>query len=142
MKPLIIASTLFALPMFATAQETSALNKVTGSWVTANGNATIDISDCGDGTPCGVIANISLPAERGDLDINNSDPALRDRPLVGAQMIWGFSERSGGWRSGKIYNAENGKTYGSSLKRANDGTLEVKGCLGPICRTQVWTPAE
>ncbi|OYW82850.1 MAG: hypothetical protein B7Z22_13475 [Hyphomonas sp. 32-62-5] len=32
------------------------------------------------------------------------------------------------------------KTYDSRLKRLGDGTLEVKGCIGPVCQTQIWKP--
>ena len=44
------------------------------------------------------------------------------------------------WR-GAIYDPKRGKTYRSELKRRDANTLEVKGCIGPFCQTQVWTPA-
>ena len=33
------------------------------------------------------------------------------------------------------------KSYASRLKRRDDGRLEVKGCIGPICQTQLWDVA-
>jgi len=74
------------------------------------------------------------------VDGNNPDPELADRPLVGVQMLHSFKEKSGRWKSGKIYNPENGKTYKSKLKLLENGDLEVKGCIGPICQGQIWTP--
>ncbi|GGX65712.1 hypothetical protein GCM10011309_14970 [Litorimonas cladophorae] len=54
-------------------------------------------------------------------------------------MLWGFEEKSDKWSSGKIYDAESGKSYKSKLERQADGSLEVKGCIGPICQGQIWT---
>ena len=85
---------------------------------------------------------IEVTAEDGStpVDGNNPDPELAGRPLVGVQMLHGFKEKSGRWKSGKIYNPENGKTYKSKLKLLENGDLEVKGCIGPICQGQTWTP--
>jgi len=78
-------------------------------------------------------------APEGALNDNHPDPARAAEPLIGSQMLWGFKAAKKGWKSGKIYNGENGKTYGSRLKRVDDDTLQVKGCVGPICQTQTWT---
>ena len=75
-----------------------------------------------------------------DKDINNPDEALRGQPIVGSQMLFGFERRGDRWRRGKIYNAENGRTYGSGINVRDDGNLNLKGCVGPICQTQTWTP--
>lgn len=118
----------------------TALSAVSGLWLTASGTAQVEISDCGDGTPCGTMVSVTPPQGGEAIDGYNPDPELKGRPLVGVQMLWGFKEKSGRWKSGKIYNAENGKTYKSKIKRLEDGTLEVKGCVGPICQGQIWTP--
>jgi uncharacterized protein (DUF2147 family) len=117
----------------------SALAAVSGVWLTEAGDAEIEIADCGDGTPCGVMVRVQTEDGSPAIDTNNPDPDLKSRPLVGTKMMWGFREKSGRWKSGQIYNAENGKTYKSKIKRLEDGTLEVKGCIGPICQGQIWT---
>jgi len=33
---------------------------------------------------------------------------------------------------------KNGKSYRSIIRRKGPGVLEVKGCIGPFCQTQVW----
>jgi len=121
---------------------------VFGTWLTQSGTAHVAITDCGDGSPCGRVVWIDPASlEPGvtpetAVDRNNADPALRDQPVLGLTMLSDFDERRGDWRGGTIYDPEAGKSYGSRLKRTEDGTLEVKGCIGPICQTQVWTPVD
>ncbi|MEO0817120.1 MAG: DUF2147 domain-containing protein [Pseudomonadota bacterium] len=118
---------------------------VFGIWLTEAGSAKLEISDCGDGSPCGRVVWMDPAAMRPGLtpetatDENNPDPALRDTPVLGLLMLSDFDARRRDWRGGKIYDPESGRTYGSRLKKLEDGTLQVKGCIGPICQTQVWT---
>ena len=42
------------------------------------------------------------------------------------------------WWRGRIYDPKNGKSYRSIIRRKGPGVLEVKGCIGPFCQTQVW----
>ena len=58
----------------------------------------------------------------------------------GLTMLQGFENKSKGWAGGTIYDPKKGKTYASRLKRLDDGVLEVKGCIGPLCQTQQWAP--
>ena len=59
-------------------------------------------------------------------------------PVLGSTILEGFEKRTRDWRGGTIYNGENGKTYNARLKRLENGNLQVKGCIGPICSTQIW----
>ena len=117
---------------------------VEGTWFTPSKKSAVTIRDCGDGTPCGYVS-FSNPTSNDPLthDINNPDPELRDRPILGIEMMWGFKARKkkDGWRKGKIYDPTSGRSYGSSLEITEDDTLKVKGCFGPICRTQIWERA-
>ncbi|MEM0986448.1 MAG: DUF2147 domain-containing protein [Pseudomonadota bacterium] len=121
---------------------------VFGTWLTPAGSAHVAIEDCGDGGPCGRVAWMNPASMREGLtpeaavDENNPDPARRNDPVLGLLMLSDFDEKRNDWRGGKIYDPETGRTYGSRLKRLDDGTLQVKGCIGPICQTQVWTPVE
>lgn len=112
---------------------------VYGTWVTADQNGHITISDCGDGTPCGELAWINMDVASSDKDINNPDRDLRDRELVGIQMVWGFSQRGTKWRSGKVYDPEAGRTYNARIEATSADTLKLTGCFGPICQSQTWT---
>lgn len=120
---------------------------VYGVWLTEAGTAKVEIADCGDGTPCGDIVWMDPAALRAGLtpetavDENNPDEALRDRPVLGLTMLSAFERRRNDWRGGRIYDPEEGKSYGSRLKRLESGALQVKGCIGPICQTQTWSQA-
>lgn len=135
MKHVIAGLALLAWPHTALA----APMDVSGLWQTESGGAHINIADCGDGTPCGTLVWLNPAENAGAVDAQNPDEALRDTPLIGLKMLWGFKVKKEGWKSGKIYDPESGKTYGSRLKVSDDGILRVKGCIGPICQTQKWS---
>lgn len=128
-----------AIALSATCAFAGPLEDVSGTWLNDAKTGHIEISDCGDGTPCGHL--VWVKSEQGDApkDINNTDAALQSRPLTGVKMLSGFSLKKDYWRKGTIYNPKDGKTYGSSLKRLDASTLQVKGCVGPICKKQLWT---
>ncbi len=120
---------------------------VYGVWLTQKGTAKVEISDCG-GSPCGQVVWMDPASLRDGLtpetavDQNNPDPELRLRPVLGLTMLSDFEKKRKDWRDGTIYDPENGKSYGSRIKRLENGDLQVKGCIGPLCQTQIWTPSE
>jgi uncharacterized protein (DUF2147 family) len=134
----IAATALFSTSAFAS-EATPDPKDVFGLWTVKGGTALIQITDCGDGTPCGKLVHVVAPDAGALLDNQNPDPELAKKPLLGSKMLWGFEEKSDKWSSGKIYDAESGKSYKSKLERQADGSLEVKGCIGPICQGQIWT---
>ena len=58
--------------------------------------------------------------------------------LMGMAILTKFTEENDLWR-GEIYDPESGKTYRSVIRRKSPTKLEVKGCVGPFCQTQIWT---
>lgn len=113
---------------------------VFGVWQTEAGTAHISIADCGDGTPCGTVSWVDPDV----LDPGYTPETLIDRngdKVLGMRLLHSFKRRKNDWRSGKIYDPEAGKTYGSRLKVRDDGKLQVKGCIGPFCITQIWDKA-
>jgi uncharacterized protein (DUF2147 family) len=115
---------------------------VYGLWLSAAKDGHIEIQDCGDATPCGDLVWADPARTDTDLDARNRDPSLRTRKLIGVPIVQGFERVPKGWRSGEIYNPEDGKTFAASLEKLPDGTLKVKGCIGPLCRTNIWTPVD
>ncbi|MBX7481856.1 DUF2147 domain-containing protein [Qipengyuania qiaonensis] len=128
------ASLLAATPLAAAAP-------IEGRWVTEEKDAVIQIADCGRST-CGRIAKFLVPPPQGadQRDVNNKDKALRSRKLLGMPVLTGFAEEADLWR-GMIYDPKSGKTYRSIIRRKGANSLEVKGCIGPFCQTQVWSRA-
>ncbi len=130
---------MIAAPALAAEQDGK---DVFGTWATESGSAHIEISDCGDGTPCGSLVHINAPDAATLLDDMNPDPELAKKPLLGSRMLWGFKAKKSKWSGGRIYDAESGKDYKSKIQLQDDGTLEVKGCIGPFCQSQMWTKAD
>lgn len=113
---------------------------VFGTFLTQERTSTVTIEDCGDGSPCGRVSWIDPNAMEPGM---TPDSALTKagEPVLGLLMLQGFEKRRKDWRGGTIYDPENDKSYASRLKRLDDGRLQVKGCIGPICQTQVWDQA-
>lgn len=109
---------------------------IAGIWWTESKDAKVEITDCGDGTPC---ASLYWAKEGSPKDVNNPDASLRDRDLIGSKMFWGFTQKGDKWKNGQLYNARSGKTYKAKLKVNSSGELEVRGCVGFLCDGENWT---
>jgi uncharacterized protein (DUF2147 family) len=141
-KLLFASGLLIAVPAFAHGGAHLEGTDVYGTWLVGSGSAHVEISDCGDGTPCGTLVHINAPNAASLLDDKNPDAELAKKPLIGSRMLWGFEAKKSKWSGGRIYDAESGKDYKSKIQRQEDGTLEVKGCVGPFCQSQTWTKVE
>jgi uncharacterized protein (DUF2147 family) len=65
----------------------------------------------------------------------------KGKPIAGLEIIRGGkkAESKDVWEGGKILDPENGKEYRASFTPVDGGKkLEVRGYLGPFCRTQTW----
>lgn len=73
-------------------------------------------------------------------DLHNPDPALRDRPFIGLEMLSGYEYRRGRWR-GSLYLPANGSRWRSTAW-VKDGELRIRGHIGVslLGRTQVFAP--
>ncbi len=119
-----------------------AAEPITGRWVTAEKDAVIVIAPCGKAL-CGTIERFLVAPPQGNdqRDINNPDAAKRKRKLLATTPILSaFTQESNLWR-GQIYDPKSGKSYRSVVRRKGPNLLEVKGCIGPFCQTQVWRRA-
>ncbi|MGI9408138.1 MAG: DUF2147 domain-containing protein [Hyphomicrobiaceae bacterium] len=121
--------------------------EILGTWLTEGGESHIQLVKCDDAV-CGDIVWIhEWDATDADgnpaTDQNNSDPELRDRPLIGLRIFRDFrpSPGNGNTLKGKVYNPQDGKSYQSFLTPLVAGKLKVKGCIlgGWICGSEYWT---
>jgi uncharacterized protein (DUF2147 family) len=137
---LMICTALAGAAALATAAY-AAPASINGRWVTKEKDAVVEISQCG-ATVCGKISKyLKTPPNGADQkDVNNPNKALRTRKVLGIAILNGLKPDEKQWR-GTIYDPRNGKSYRSVVYLQKNGNLAVKGCLGPICQTQVWTPA-
>jgi len=62
-------------------------------------------------------------------DKHNPDPALRNRKLIGMDVLNGmtYDADSDTWENGKIYEAQSGHEWNAAAKIDKDGTLKVTG---------------
>lgn len=132
---------LLAFAAAVAASPALAATPIAGRYLTQDGAGIVTVGPCGNSV-CGRLTTI-LRKRPGaaDHDVNNSDPALRSRPILGMPILSQFTDGGKDWR-GKIYDPRNGKTYKSIVSKNADGTLAVKGCIAFFCQTQTWTPAK
>ncbi|WP_345719790.1 DUF2147 domain-containing protein [Qipengyuania polymorpha] len=132
---------LLAIAALCTSTPLLAAQPVEGKWLTEERDAIITIGDCGN-TVCGRITKFLVAPPQGadQRDVNNRDPKLRSRKLLGMPVLSGFTKDGDEWR-GQIYDPKCGKTYRSIIRRVNATTLQVKGCIGPFCQSQTWKRA-
>jgi uncharacterized protein (DUF2147 family) len=123
----LMAGTAYARPLEGT------------TWRTQSGAGTVRIEACGQRT-CGRILTGTPRPGQTEFDARNPNPALRTRTLIGLTILTGFIRQADfSYKGGTIYDPESGRTYRSEFRLKPDGRLEVKGCIGPICQTQIWT---
>lgn len=140
-----IVALVAAATLTATAAHAQAPSKrILGDWMTAGDSARVRVAPCrsNPATICGhfVALKGGLQDER---DVQNSNPSLRGRRLIGMPFITGFKPAgSNRWSGGKIYNPKNGKTYSAKMALNGNGTLTVSGCVVMVlCQGETWTRA-
>jgi uncharacterized protein (DUF2147 family) len=106
-----------------------------GEWLVSDKSARILIRAC-EGRLRGVVV---WEREHG-LDDQNPDPIKRNRPTLGMQILIGMKATGPDSWAGRIYNAENGKTYNAKVSLLSSNALRVEGCvLGLLCAGETWT---
>jgi uncharacterized protein (DUF2147 family) len=70
---------------------------------------------------------------------------MKDRPLVGLEVLWGFRQEGNQWSSGQVLDPETGKIYRASLALEDGGKkLRLHGyiVIPWIGRTEHWQRAD
>jgi uncharacterized protein (DUF2147 family) len=119
--------------------------EIDGVWLSPKANMRVRIGPCGAAL-CGNLIWLkdSSDPRTGEplTDRNNPDPANRNRPLVGIQMIIGLKPgRAAGEWTGQVYSPNEGKTYEASFFMDGPNGLKVEICklAGLLCNTLAWT---
>jgi uncharacterized protein (DUF2147 family) len=55
------------------------------------------------------------------------------------QLFIGMRPQGARKWSGRIYNADDGKTYVSNVTLEDDSKLTVQGCVGSLCGGETWS---
>jgi len=113
-----------------------------GIWLTQAGDAKVRVSKCGGGI-CGVIVWLRDPINpvtgKPEVDDKNPNPALAKRPMIGLPLFSGMRPTGPNKWAGQIYNADDGKSYASSVTVSGPDTLRVEGCVGAFCGGETWS---
>jgi uncharacterized protein (DUF2147 family) len=139
--PTALAVGLTMLTVATTAQT----NGPTGVWLTQKGDAHVRVAPCG-GALCGTVVWLKNPIDsetgRPLTDKHNPDPARRNSPMLGTQIMFGMRPSGPDRWSGHFYNGEDGKTYEGNLVVLGPESLKVEGCLIGICMGETWRRVE
>ncbi len=117
-------------------------DRILGEWTTAEGKAKVLITRC-DSLYCGKIVWLRDSLKNGSpvVDSKNTDPKLRDTPVLGMTILRGFQyDGDGEYGGGKVYDPESGDTYSGRLQLVDAKRLELRGyVLIPLFgRTETW----
>ena len=66
-------------------------------------------------------------------DVLNPDPARREIPLCGMQLIGGFKpspQKQGSWDNGWVYDPHSGRTYAGTITSVDASTIKLRGYVG------------
>ena len=129
-QPILAAVGLVLLTIPAQAQPADP----SGTYLSETGETRVRIARCG-AAYCGTIISTQGEAK----DVNNPDPKLKGRNLVGIQMISNIQPTADGF-TGQLYNYKDGKTYNGKMSFAGGKAMQLSGCVlgGLICRSQTW----
>jgi uncharacterized protein (DUF2147 family) len=115
-----------------------------GKWLTASGDAQILIYPAG-GKFSGRIVWLKKPNDssgKPETDDKNPDQNLAKKPIIGLEMLKGFSYVSDGvWEGGTIYDPKTGKTYSCKISMIDVNEIHVRGFVGIslLGRTETWS---
>jgi uncharacterized protein (DUF2147 family) len=112
---------------------------IVGEWWTEGKEGRIRFVRSPDGTYSGILVGGNDPGA----DVNNKDPALRKRPLLGTVLMWHLRPENGEYVDGYVYNPRNGETYRMKAEVTGKTTLKIRGYLGIalLGQSQTWTRA-
>jgi uncharacterized protein (DUF2147 family) len=140
MRTLIQVSALLLLalpvPLLADADE------IAGTWLSGDGDGLVAIRLEDGVIRAKILGSPNERSDRAKTDVNNPDPALRGRRLIGLEIFKNFRyDGNGEWSGGSIYDPNSGKTYRCKLRLVDPDTLKVRGFIGIalIGRTETWT---
>jgi len=114
-----------------------------GVWLTEAADAKVRITQCGSGL-CGTIiwlkSSIDESTGKPQVDDKNPNPSLRRRHVIGINIFHEMKPDNGNKWVGRIYNADDGKTYSGEVRPSGAKKLEVRGCvMGLLCGGETWT---
>lgn len=141
--PVVLAITLILARDVAAGRATPRTDPF-GVWLTQAGDAKVVVKRCGAAI-CGKVVWLKQPIDNAtgkpQTDDKNPDPSLRTHRIVGLQLFVDMLPTTSSSWSGRVYNADDGKSYASTVTLLDAARLEVRGCAGSLCGSEIWTRA-
>ncbi len=135
----------------ATAGFAASPEGILGVWDNQEKDAKIEIFKCAEKF-CGKIVSLKEPNYPADskegmpgtpkLDHKNPNPELRKVPVIGLEIMRGFTFAGDNvWKGGKVYDPKSGNTYSGKMTLVSPSQLKLRGFIGISLfgRTDVWT---
>ena len=134
---LLIVLFVFSVQVFAQKKD-----DILGKWLNPTGEGQIEIYKRGDKF-FGKLAWIKEPNDqhgKPKTDEKNPTESLRNKPILGLEILKNFIFDDGKWIDGTIYDPKSGKTYSCKLTLKDNNLLNVRGFIGVslIGRTEVF----
>ncbi len=133
----LLLSLCFAFTQHAFAQQSKS-DVILGEWTSELKDAKINIYKQGDK----YFGKIVWNKTPGKKDVENPDPKLRSREILGSVILKNFTFNGTSWEDGTIYDPHSGKTYSCILKtRDQHKVLDIRGFVGisMLGKTSTWT---
>lgn len=131
---------LIGLIMMSLSGLSFAENPLTGLWLTVDDSTGEEKSWVRiverDGKLYGTIERLLLRPM--DDVCEPCEPPLKNKPIVGMQIIDGLTRSGFYYSNGQILDPGNGKFYKCKIWLGKDGLLNVRGYIGFFYRTQQW----
>ena len=138
---LLILFIFSALPVLSQTKDA-----ILGKWLNASGEGQILVYKTGDTYAGKLIWLKEVNNRDGQIkrDEKNPKSALKNRPLLGIQLLQNFVyQKDGVWEEGSIYDPKTGKTYSCTISMISSDKLSVRGYVGIslLGRTETWQRA-
>ena len=106
-----------------------------GVWQNPDNKSHVEMSKCGDG----LCARIVKVVDGQKTDDKNPKSELRNRPVVGLQIMSGAKKTGANQWKGNLYNRADGGTYAGTITVKSKSELDLQGCTAIVlCKTVTW----
>ena len=141
MKSYIIIFSLLLLAASLCSMAPMDADQICGKWLNEEQNSQIEIYKKGDQYFGKIVwvKEAKDPAGKPNTDQKNPEASLRDRPILGLEIIKDLTFAKGKWINGTLYAQQAGLTMDCSLSLNADDELEISVRKSFFSNTKVWT---
>jgi uncharacterized protein (DUF2147 family) len=118
-------------------------SEIIGVWLTQDKEVKVEIYE-NNGKYFGKTIWLKNPNTKNGnprLDKKNPNSPLRKRMLLNLIILYNFSYEDKEWIDGKLYVPYEGETYNCKMWLENPKTLKLRGYVGFLYETEIWTKA-